>query len=163
MERIGDQGALSAGENVLITGIGGGVAAAALQLAVALGANVYVTSSSGRRWKAPAMGAAGGFNYQDADWRKAVGKAAGGIDVVFDGAPARVVSGVFPRFQPRRPRGDLRFDSRSAVPVNVPELFLKNIDILGTNVGTLQELGVRCRLPAQASGPAGHRPYFGFR
>jgi len=51
---------------VLITGIGGGVALFALQFAVAVGANVYVTSSSPEKIdKAIALGAKGGVNYKD--------------------------------------------------------------------------------------------------
>ena len=43
------QGNAAAGERILITGIGGGVATFALQFAVALGAEVWVTSSSPAR------------------------------------------------------------------------------------------------------------------
>lgn len=54
------------GEHVLITGIGGGVALFALQFAVAVGAHVYVTSSSPEKiQKAIALGAKGGVNYKD--------------------------------------------------------------------------------------------------
>jgi NADPH:quinone reductase-like Zn-dependent oxidoreductase len=50
--------------NVLITGIGGGVALLAMQLCLALGARVYVTSSSEEKLaRAIALGAAGGVNY----------------------------------------------------------------------------------------------------
>lgn len=50
----------------MITGIGGGVALFALQFAVAVGANVYVTSSSPEKIdKAIALGAKGGVNYKD--------------------------------------------------------------------------------------------------
>jgi len=131
---------LRAGECALVTGIGGGVAAAALQLAVALGARVFVTSSSAESLaKAQAMGAAGGFNYQDADWRKAVGKATGGIDVVFDGAPA----GSYAQYARALNTGArvVIYGSTAGpqLTLSVPELFLKNIVLLGTNVGNLQE------------------------
>lgn len=132
---------LKAGETVLITGIGGGVAAAALQLAVAMGANVYVTSGSDETIaKAVAMGAKAGFNYHDETWKKALGKATGGIDVVFDGAPA---SG-YPAYG-----RSLNLGARVVVygstggmafQVNAPELFLKNIRLMGTNVGNRAEL-----------------------
>jgi NADPH:quinone reductase-like Zn-dependent oxidoreductase len=50
--------------NVLITGIGGGVALLAMQLCLALGARVYVTSGSEEKLaRAIALGAAGGVNY----------------------------------------------------------------------------------------------------
>jgi NADPH:quinone reductase-like Zn-dependent oxidoreductase len=49
----------------LQTGIGGGVALTALQLCVALGANVFVTTSSPEKLeKARALGAMGGVNYK---------------------------------------------------------------------------------------------------
>src|ERR1035437_4965519 len=55
---------LHAGERVLITGIGGGVALLALQFAVAHGAEVWVTSSSTDKIsRAVALGARGGFDY----------------------------------------------------------------------------------------------------
>ncbi|KAI0636553.1 NAD-P-binding protein [Trametes polyzona] len=63
--------AVKPGDNVLITGIGGGVALIALQLCVARGANVYVTSSSEDKIRrAVALGAKGGVSYKAADWPK---------------------------------------------------------------------------------------------
>ncbi|KAG0645309.1 putative zinc-type alcohol dehydrogenase [Hyphodiscus hymeniophilus] len=57
------------GDHVLITGIGGGVALFCLQLAVAHGAKVYVTSGSEEKLiKAKKLGAAGGVNYKDPEW-----------------------------------------------------------------------------------------------
>jgi NADPH:quinone reductase-like Zn-dependent oxidoreductase len=56
---------LQAGETVLVVGIGGGVAAACLQLARLAGARVIVTSSSDEKIaRAVEMGAAGGVNYR---------------------------------------------------------------------------------------------------
>lgn len=67
------QGELKAGENVLITGAGGGVATLALQMAVAVGARVWVTSSSDRKIeRSVALGAKGGFDYRDENWSKAM-------------------------------------------------------------------------------------------
>lgn len=59
------QGRVQAGDNVLITGIGGGVAQAGLALAVRHDANVYVTSSSPTKIAfARAHGAVEGFDYR---------------------------------------------------------------------------------------------------
>lgn len=64
---------LKPGERVLISGIGGGVALAALQFAVAAGAEVYVTSGSDEKIaRAIGLGAKGGFNYTHAGWAKTV-------------------------------------------------------------------------------------------
>lgn len=59
------------GRNILITGIGGGVALFALQFAVAIGCNVWVTSSSPAKIaKAVEMGAKGGVSYKDDNWSR---------------------------------------------------------------------------------------------
>lgn len=80
------RGSLQEGENVLIPGIGGGVALTALQIAVAHGANVYVTSSSDAKLeKAKQLGAAGGVNYRSDNWVKEMKKLMGGADLVIDG------------------------------------------------------------------------------
>lgn len=53
------------GDSILITGIGGGVALIALQLCVAKGASVYVTSGSDEKiQKAMKLGAKAGVNYK---------------------------------------------------------------------------------------------------
>jgi zinc-binding alcohol dehydrogenase/oxidoreductase len=131
---------LRAGERVLITGIGGGVATFALRFAVALGATVFVSSGSAETLeKARELGAAGGFNYNDLEWRKSVPKVTGGIDVVFDGAPsasyanyARALN-MGARIVVYGSTGGPQFT------VNAPELFLKNLAVIGTNVGNLEE------------------------
>jgi NADPH:quinone reductase-like Zn-dependent oxidoreductase len=59
-------GRVQSGQNVLITGIGGGVALIAMQICIAKGASVYVTSGSERKvQKAITFGAKGGANYKD--------------------------------------------------------------------------------------------------
>lgn len=78
------------GESVLITGIGGGVATLAMQMALAGGANVYVTSGSSEKIEqAMRMGAQGGVNYQDESWPQALKKMSGGIHKIVDGAAGR--------------------------------------------------------------------------
>jgi NADPH:quinone reductase-like Zn-dependent oxidoreductase len=60
-----------AGRNILVTGIGGGVALNVLQFAVAMGCRVFVTSGSEEKIrKAKDMGAVGGVNYKKGDWEK---------------------------------------------------------------------------------------------
>lgn len=79
------------GAAVLVTGIGGGVALVVLLLAVARGADVYVTSSSEEKIKkAVDLGARGGVSYKEAGWEKKLlgllpeGKTS--FDAVVDGA-----------------------------------------------------------------------------
>jgi zinc-binding alcohol dehydrogenase/oxidoreductase len=134
------KGGLKAGEKLLLTGIGGGVATLALQFATGLGASVYVTSSSDETLeRAVALGAKAGFNYKDDGWRKVLPKASGGIDVVLDGAPAMS----YPNYGRALSTGArvVIYGSTGGlqVPVNAPELFLRNISVIGTNVGNLDE------------------------
>ncbi len=134
------KGGLKSGEKLLVTGIGGGVALFALQFAAKTGAQVFVTSGSEQTIaRALTMGAQAGFNYKDESWRKALPKASGGIDVVFDGAPAsaypnygRALS-IGARVVVYGSTGGMQFN------VNAPELFLKNISVVGTNIGNLDE------------------------
>ena len=58
-------GKVSSGQNVLVTGAGGGVAIIAIQLCLAKGANVYVTSGSTEKiQESMNLGAKGGVNYK---------------------------------------------------------------------------------------------------
>ena len=78
---------LKAGETVLIQGIGGGVALAALQIAKSLGANAWVTSSSEAKLeKARMLGADEAFDHSAMDVAKEVRARTGkrGVDVVVD-------------------------------------------------------------------------------
>lgn len=80
---------LAAGETVLVHGIGGGVALAALAIAKHLGAKVLVTSSSdGKLARARSLGADAGLNYTSADVVKEVKALTGrqGVDVVVETA-----------------------------------------------------------------------------
>lgn len=75
------------GQNVLITGIGGGVAQMAAKFAVALGANVFVTSSSEEKIQlAKEFGVVDGYNYKDPTWTKQLKKNHGRMDAIVDGA-----------------------------------------------------------------------------
>jgi NADPH:quinone reductase-like Zn-dependent oxidoreductase len=78
---------LRPGERILILGIGGGVATAALQLAAAIGTHIIVTSSSDEKLeKAMALGAEKGINYRKADFAEEVRRFTDkrGVDVVVD-------------------------------------------------------------------------------
>ncbi|KAG0281279.1 hypothetical protein BGZ96_001192 [Linnemannia gamsii] len=83
------KGQVREGQNVLITGIGGGVALLALSFCVAAGANVYVTSSDDAKiLKAVKLGAQGGVNYKADKWGSHLQNLTHGepFDVVIDGA-----------------------------------------------------------------------------
>ena len=74
------------GRSILVTGAGSGVSTFAVQIAVALGARVYVTSSTTEKLdRALALGAVGGVSYLDSDWSEQVCElAGGGLDAAID-------------------------------------------------------------------------------
>ena len=75
------------GETLLIIGIGGGVATAALQIARLLGMKVFVTSGSPEKLaRAKALGAEGGIDHARTDFSREIRKLTGkrGVDVVLD-------------------------------------------------------------------------------
>ncbi|MEO8664319.1 MAG: zinc-binding dehydrogenase [Ignavibacteria bacterium] len=75
-------------DNILITGIGGGVASMALTFALKTGAKVFVTSGDDTKIaKAISLGAAGGVNYKKIDWDKQLIELSGNkINVIIDGS-----------------------------------------------------------------------------
>lgn len=79
------EGQLKAGESVLIQG-SGGMSIFALQIAKALGAYVYATSSSEEKMsRLKELGADEVFNYRtDENWGKTIAKSSGGVDHVLD-------------------------------------------------------------------------------
>ncbi|MBX3286077.1 MAG: zinc-binding dehydrogenase [Actinobacteria bacterium] len=133
---------LRAGERVLVVGIGGGVSMAALALARAMGAEVYATSrDAAKRDRAVALGAAGAFA-SDEDW------------------PVRcevVVESVGPATWDRsvralRPGGRLVVcggTSGPTVEVNLPRLFFKQYEIIGSTMGGYGEFAEVVRLVEQ--------------
>lgn len=132
------RGAVRPDERVLVTGIGGGVALAALQLATAHGADVWVTSSSASKIEhAERLGARGGALYTDDDWGKALQKAAGGpFDLVIDGAGG---DGVGTLVRLLGPAGRYVFYGGTVGkwPRILPQhLFFRQISILGSTMGS---------------------------
>ena len=129
---------LKTGERVLISGVGGGVALAALQLAVASGARVFVTSSDPQKIeRAIAMGAEGGALYTDPDWVAQLQQAcAGGFDVVIDSAGGEGFGGLLKMLAMG---GRLAFygGTRGRWPEILPQhLFYKQASIFGSTMGS---------------------------
>lgn len=131
------KGELTAGQKVLVTGIGGGVAMWALQLALAARAEVYVTSGHDEKLKrAIEMGAHGGVNYREPDWAKTLRQQAGSFDLVVDGAGGEGLAQVLGCCAPGA-KVVVYGGGRGAVPQLSPQLlFWKQISILGTSMGT---------------------------
>jgi zinc-binding alcohol dehydrogenase/oxidoreductase len=128
---------LSRGERVLVTGIGGGVALFALQVAVASGNEAWVTSSSDDKIaRAVAMGARGGFRYDREGWATDAARAHGPFDVVIDSAGG---PGFGSLVDLAAPGGRIAF--YGATRGNVPEvalrkIFWRQVSLLGTTMGS---------------------------
>ena len=81
------RGNLKPGEKVLITGIGGGVALFALQIALAANGETYVNSGTSEKLeRALVLGAKAGFNYRNENWVAEAKAKAGSFDLIIDGA-----------------------------------------------------------------------------
>ncbi|GAB3657047.1 zinc-binding dehydrogenase [Echinicola sediminis] len=80
-------GKIKKGDKVLVTGFGGGVAQFATQYALAVGAQVYVNSSSNTKiQRAIDLGAIDGFNYKEESWETKAEQQSGGFDTIIDSA-----------------------------------------------------------------------------
>jgi NADPH:quinone reductase-like Zn-dependent oxidoreductase len=136
------RGRVQAGERVLITGIGGGVALFALQFAVAAGARVYVTSGSDEKLaKAEGLGAAGGVNYKKAGWVEELKGLAGAFDVIVDGAGG---DGVNDLFDLATPGGRIVFYGATRgnpSSVVLRRVFWKQLNVLGSTMGSPEDFG----------------------
>ncbi|ORZ04846.1 alcohol dehydrogenase [Lobosporangium transversale] len=135
------KGQVAKGQNVLVTGIGGGVALFALQFALAAGANVYVTSSDDSKIeRAIKLGAKGGVNYRKENWDQELLKLSHGqkFDLTIDSAsgPGAVTilskilaqGGIFVTFG--QTAGAFQLDT---VPI------LRNVEIRGSTMGSRVE------------------------
>ncbi|KAI8144355.1 hypothetical protein BJV82DRAFT_513143 [Fennellomyces sp. T-0311] len=140
------KGEVKKGDFVLITGIGGGVALTALQFAVAIGAHVYVTSSSPEKIEfAKKLGAEGGINYKDPNAIDDLKKQLNGhrIDVVLDGfggeffpkiAQVMEKGGVIVHY------GNVDVASGKGVPF-ILDLWVNNVELRGMSMGSRFEFG----------------------
>jgi NADPH:quinone reductase-like Zn-dependent oxidoreductase len=132
---------LRAGEWVLIWGIGGGVATAALQIAKALGAHTIVTSSSDAKLRrAQELGADATVNHASGDVPATVKEASGaGVDVVVE----TVGEATWTRsLQAARPGGRVTVCGATSGP-NPPaalhRIWWKQLTILGSTMGTKED------------------------
>ncbi|RDI82714.1 hypothetical protein Vi05172_g7123 [Venturia inaequalis] len=131
------------GRNILVTGIGGGVAIMALLFASAAGARVYVSSGSEDKLaKARQLGAAGGINYKEKDWGKKLGallpKDRPFLDAVIDGAGGDIVNQSMRLLK----AGGVIVSYGMTLGPQLPFLMgavLKNIDIRGSTMGSRKE------------------------
>jgi NADPH:quinone reductase-like Zn-dependent oxidoreductase len=124
---------LQAGQTVLVVGVGSGVSSAALALARHMGASVVATSrSESKREEAIAMGATAAFDSADSKWPVQA-------DVVIESVgPATWEQSI----RSLKAGGRLVVcggTSGPKVELNLPRLFFKQYEIIGSTMGSYEE------------------------
>ncbi|MBK9254596.1 MAG: zinc-binding dehydrogenase [Saprospiraceae bacterium] len=129
-----------AGQKVLITGIGGGVALFAMQFALASGCQVFVTSGSDDKiQKAINIGASGGVNYKDEDWPDKLMSLSGGVDIIIDSAGG---AGFSHFVKLCNPGAKIAFYGATLGPfenLNPQPFFWKQLTMFGSTMGSDQD------------------------
>jgi NADPH:quinone reductase-like Zn-dependent oxidoreductase len=132
--RMLEKARLKGGETVLVVGVGGGVSAAAMSLAQAFGAKVYVTSRSQHKidW-AVSQGAIDGFD-SSGEFGKEM-TAGGGADVVIESVgPATLRQSM----RAAKPGGRIAIcggTSGAKFELTLPSLFFKQLELIGSSMG----------------------------
>jgi NADPH2:quinone reductase len=145
-------GQIQPGEIVLVLGAGGGVASMGIQIARHAGTTVFATTSSPEKMKsAMDLGAHRVFNYRDADWVNQILEATGGrgVDLVQD----NVGSATWPhalRLLARNGRLVVcGSHSGTSFTLEIPQIYHRQLRILGSNGGTYHDLTSLLRLVEQ--------------
>jgi NADPH:quinone reductase-like Zn-dependent oxidoreductase len=128
---------VQAGEVVVVTGIGGGVAMCALVIATHLRARVYVTSGSDAKLAAAVThGAHGGVNHRKDDWTKTLIALIGSRpDVVVDGAGGETFNKSLDVLKPGGRLVSYGSTTGAAQSVEIRRIFWKQLNVLGCTMG----------------------------
>jgi zinc-binding alcohol dehydrogenase/oxidoreductase len=140
--------AVTAEDTVLVTGIGGGVSAFVMQIALAQGARVFVTSGSDEKLeRAKALGAAGGANYRNGDWGKEiVALTGGGPDVIVDSIGGETFAKGLEILKPGGRLVSYGATTGATGKLEVRRIFWKQLSIFGATMGTRAEFLAMVRL-----------------
>lgn len=133
---------LKPGEDVLILGIGGGVATAALQVAKQIGAHVIVTSSSDEKLDmAKNWGADHGINYRRCEFSKEVRALTGkrGVDVVVDCAGGESWSHSLASLAKGGRLVTCGATAGASAQTDIRRVFWNHLTIFGSTLGTRRE------------------------
>jgi NADPH:quinone reductase-like Zn-dependent oxidoreductase len=148
------RGRLVPGEWVLITGIGGGLALALLQMARLVAGRVFVTSSSDDKIaRALELGADAGINYATEDVGRAVRRHTSkrGVDLAVDSAGGPALE---PAMRALRKGG--RFVGAGATAgakaeIDVRRLFWNQLERVGSTMGSVEDFSNMLRMVAGSS------------
>jgi zinc-binding alcohol dehydrogenase/oxidoreductase len=144
------RGQIQEGETVVVPGIGSGVATFVVQMAAALGAEVFVTSGSDEKIeKAKELGAEGGVNYNSENWSKELKSMAGSADLSVDHVGGEAFDALVSLAAPGGRIVTFGATAGPKVTVVMPRIFLKHLTVLGTAMGTPEEFGAMIDLFAE--------------
>ncbi|KAM5529792.1 zinc-binding dehydrogenase [Fusarium oxysporum f. sp. phaseoli] len=134
---------VQSGQNILITGIGGGVALSALQFGAAMGARVFVTSGGQEKLdRARDLGAEGGAIYKaekwEADIREQLPSSRPFIDAIIDGAGGDIISKAVKLLKPGGVIVQYGMTVSPKMSWTMPAVLL-NAELKGTTMGSRQE------------------------
>jgi NADPH:quinone reductase-like Zn-dependent oxidoreductase len=133
--RMLEKADLKRGQTVLVVGVGGGVSAAAMSLAQAFGAEVYVTSRSQEKidW-AVENGAIAGFDSSGEFGKEMAG--VGGADLVIDNVGAATLK---QSMRAAKAGGRVAIcggTSGAKFELTLPILFFRQLELVGSSMGT---------------------------
>lgn len=132
--RMLEKARLAPGETVLVVGVGGGVSAAAMSLAQALGATVYVTSRSKEKidW-AVEHGAVAGFDSSGEFGTEM--RDVGGADLVVDNVGPDTLR---QSMRAAKPGGRIAICGATSGPkyeLSLPSLWYRQLELIGSSMG----------------------------
>lgn len=129
---------VKAGQHVLVTGIGGGVATFAAQIAVAMGCRVWVTSSKPHNLERASelLGVEGGALYTETNWTQQILSQAGHINAVIDGAGGLGFNDCLGLLHPGGTISTYGATAGAVPNLNLHRIFWKQITVAGSTMGS---------------------------
>lgn len=129
-------GNIQEGQDLLVTGFGGGVAQFAAQFGLAFGTKVSVSSSSDSKLEqARELGVTNTYNYTQSKWIEQA-KKNGGFDLIIDSASGRTLNDLI---EVAKPGGKIVFYGATLgnpESIDARKIFWNQITIQGTTMGT---------------------------
>jgi len=145
--------AFKPGETLLVHGGASGIGTTAIQLATALGSEVFVTAGTAEKCVAcERLGAARAINYRDEDFVVAIRDVTGGrgVDVILDMVAGHYVPRNLKVLAPEGRLVHIATQSGHEVEVNLATLMAKGLTITGSRLRP-QPVGVKAKIAAELS------------
>jgi NADPH:quinone reductase-like Zn-dependent oxidoreductase len=137
------------GMTVLVTGIGGGVAIAAMQIALLAGARVLVTSSSAQKLeRARSLGASEGIDYrrEDVAARARALTGGAGVDVVIDSAGEAAYASNLAALRKGGRLVNCGITTGFNPPADIRQIYARQLEVIGSTMGSRADFAEVLRL-----------------